>query len=62
MSLPVSVFEDAMHDMILRWQKCTNVNGDYFEGLHISVDPLFQKGPVTDTETSSAESSSSDDD
>ncbi len=55
MSFPVSLFEDAMHDMVLWWQKCSNVNGDYFEGLHISVDPLFAKGNESETSSSSSD-------
>ncbi len=42
MGLPTSVFENAMHEMVIRWQKCTVVNGDYFEGQGITVDPLFE--------------------
>lgn len=55
LSLPQSFFEDSMHDMILRWQKCAHVNGEYFEGDHIVVEPLFAKGPESKNESSSSE-------
>ncbi len=55
LSLPQPFFADAMHDMVLRWQKCTIVNGDYFEGDHIVVEPLFSKGSDSETGPSSSE-------
>ena len=50
MSFPKSVFEDAIHEMVLRWQKCEAVNGEYFEGDGVVIDPLFGKGPQEDSE------------
>ncbi len=59
-SLPQSFFADAMHDMVYRWQKCSNVNGDFFEGDHVVVEPLFSKDSETDSENSSGNSSDDD--
>ncbi len=44
LKMPKDIFLDTMHDMVLRWQKCAHVNGNYFEGDHVVVDPLFVKG------------------
>ena len=54
--IPKAVFDDAIHNMVIRWQKCVAANGEYFEGDSVEVDPLFAKGPVTDSESSSEES------
>ncbi len=43
MSFDKSVFDDAIYEMVLRWQKCEVVNGDYFEGDGVQIDPLFEK-------------------
>ncbi len=61
MNFPVSVFDDAMHEMVLRWQKCEAVNGHYFEGDGVEIDPLFKKNAGDDSQEDS-DSSSSDDD
>ncbi len=65
MSFPTSVFDDAIHEMVLRWQKCEAVNGEYFEGDGVQIDPLFEKtsGETSDeeSESSSAESDSDPD-
>ena len=53
--LPKSVFDDAIHNMVLRWQKCIAANGEYFEGDNVQVDPLFAKGPNSESESSSDE-------
>ncbi len=53
MSMLSDIFLDTMHDMVLHWQKCSHVNGDYFEGDHVVVEPLFVKG--TDSENSSSD-------
>ncbi len=39
--MPKSVFDDAIHNMVIRCQKCSAVNGEYFEGDKVTVDPLF---------------------
>ncbi len=61
MSLPKSVFDDALHDMVLRWQKCEAVNGVYFEGDGVQIDPLFAKD-AQDSSDDASESTSSDED
>ncbi len=38
------VFEDIMHDLVARWQKCVAAEGEYFEGEQVEIDPLFAKG------------------
>ncbi len=43
--MPKDTFSDAMHDLVARWQKCVAVSGNYFEGDHVDIDPLFEKGP-----------------
>ncbi len=53
MGMSSDIFLDTMHDMVLHWQKCSHVNGDYFKGDHVVVDPLFVKGP--DSGNSSSE-------
>ncbi len=53
--LPKSVFDDAIHNMVLRWQKCVAANGEFFEGDNVQVDPLFAKGPNSESESSSDE-------
>ena len=47
-----------MHDLVLRWQKCCTVEGAYFEGEHVQIDPLFAKESAEAEET---ESESEDD-
>lgn len=42
-----SVYSDAIHEMVARWQKCSAANGEYFEGDHVVIDPLFEKMPAT---------------
>ncbi len=53
MAFPKSVFDDALHEMVLRWQKCEAVNGEYFEGNGVQIDPLFAKGPADDSDEDS---------
>ncbi len=43
MALPPSFFADALHDMVYHWQKCSHVNGDFFEGDHVVVEHCSQK-------------------
>ncbi len=46
------IFNDIMHDMVARWQKCSAAQGCYFEGDNITIDPLFVWGEQeTDEET-----------
>ncbi len=57
LSMDKSVFLDSMHDLVLRWQKCMKVNGDYFEGDNVQIDPLFEmvSGEDSDSDTDSEE-------
>ncbi len=50
------VFNDILHDLVCRWQKCSAANGSYFEGDNVQIDPLFV------LETPDCESSNSDSD
>ncbi len=52
------VFNNIMHNLVLRWQKCCAVQGAYFEGEHVQIDPLFAKESAEAEET---ESESEDD-
>ncbi len=52
-----SVFSDSIHEMVLRWQKCSAANGDYFEGDSVQVDPLFEH---LDSSQETSESSDED--
>ncbi len=54
LAIPTDFYDNAMHDMVTRWQKCVQVNGDYFEGDNVKVDPLF----VRVSEASSSEDES----
>ncbi len=56
-SLPKDLFNDAIHDLVIRWQKYVAVNGEYFEGDGVVIDPLFAKGPAEDSDSSSDDSS-----
>ncbi len=38
-SFEPSFFEDAIADLVTRWKKCVAVDGDYFEGEHVMVEP-----------------------
>ena len=49
---PQSVFEDFIFEMVSRWQKCIAVNGDYFEGDNMQIDPLFEKGQTSESSSS----------
>ena len=51
-AFPADFYEQAIADLVTRWKKCCAVDGDYFEGRHINVDP---------EEVSSSEESSDDD-
>ncbi len=57
MSFDQSVFDDAIHEMVLRWQKCEAVNGEYFEGDGVEIDPLFEKtsGNMSEEESDSSQ-------
>ncbi len=48
-------FMDTMHDLVTRWQKCVQAEGDYFEGDNIQIDPLFVRN---EAETSTEETDS----
>ncbi len=39
MAFPAEFYEQAIADLVTRWKKCCAVNGDYFEGRHVHVDP-----------------------
>ncbi len=54
-NLPKQVFEDAIFDIVAHWQKCVAVNGEYFEGDSVVIDPLLAKG--NSSEDSSEEDS-----
>ncbi len=41
--LDPSIYSDAMHKMVTRWQKCSTANGEYFEGDNIEINPLFER-------------------
>ncbi len=32
-------YQDGIAEMVTRWKKCCAVDGDYFEGRHIHVEP-----------------------
>ncbi len=54
--IPLQEFHDTMNMLPMRWMKCVKVEGDYFDGKHIAVDPRdfgleLAEGP--DTEESS---------
>ncbi len=51
MSWPKEFFNDTMHELVGRWQKCVKVSGAYFEGKGIEIDPLFTKDLDTETDT-----------
>ncbi len=55
-NLDSQFYSDAIHEMVGRWQKCSLVNGEYFEGDNIQIDPLFSKNSVSDQDSSSEES------
>ncbi len=55
LSWKLEIFNDILHDLVCRWQKCCAKEGEYFEGENVTIDPLFVKGPVE------AESSDSSD-
>ncbi len=38
-SYPEEFFTQCFSDLVTRWNKCVAVDGDYFEGEHISVPP-----------------------
>ncbi len=46
-------FNDTMHDLVARWQKCVQADGAYFEGESVQIEPLFTKGPGTDSDSDS---------
>ncbi len=46
-----SIYSDSLHEMVMHWQKCSAVNGEYFEGDDIPIDPLFQKGNSSDSDS-----------
>ena len=37
--IPQADFHAAIQSLPLRWMKCMNSQGDYFEGRHVAVDP-----------------------
>ncbi len=41
MSWKPHVFNDIMHDLVARWQKCSAAGGAYFEDDNVEIDPLF---------------------
>ncbi len=41
--LDPSVYSDGIHEMVSQWQKCVAVNGEYFEGDKVQIDPLFER-------------------
>ncbi len=51
LSMDKSIFLDTMHDLVFRWQKCVKVDGKYFEGDKISIDPLFEQVPSQETDS-----------
>ncbi len=38
-SYPEEFYTQCFSDLVTRWNKCVAVNGDYFEGSHVSVPP-----------------------
>ncbi len=57
-AIPASKFEDAMKDLPVRWAKCVQAGGEYFEGDGLQV-PDFM---VEISESEGEDSSSSDSD
>ncbi len=53
-AIPVQDFHDAIHSLPMRWMKCIQAQGEYFEGLHVQVDPDdFRLEVVLDDEETS---------
>ncbi len=44
-----AVYSDGIYEMVGRWQKCVANQGDYFEGDHIHINPLFVRGQQSDS-------------
>ncbi len=38
-AFPLEFYEQAIADLVTRWKKCCAVNGDYFEGRKVQVEP-----------------------
>ncbi len=47
-----SFFNDTMHELVSRWQKCVSASGEYFEGEQVVIDPLFTKDNGEESEAS----------
>ena len=50
-SYPADFYEQIFADLVTRWKKCIALNGDYFEGTHVSVPPeqLDDSGSSSDS-------------
>lgn len=59
LAMDKNIFMETMHDLVTRWQKCVQAEGEYFEGDHVEVDPLFER---LEQEGNTAESSSDSED
>ncbi len=53
---PREEFEQAIYDMPVRWSKCCNAEGEYFEGTNTSFSP--EDLPAEDAEQSDSDDSS----
>ncbi len=38
-SIPAEEYQSAIYDMAVRWSKCVQAEGEYFEGQNISHNP-----------------------
>lgn len=56
MSWPKEFFNDTMHELVGRWQKCVKADGEYFEGENVQIDALFMKGQSSSESESNSDS------
>ncbi len=50
------VYHGIFTNLVSHWQKCSAADGEYSEGEHITIDPLFVKGgQETDEDTAESE-------
>ncbi len=59
---PVAEFEQALYDMAVRWSKCVEARGEYFEGTNVNFNPAHLPQDSSSESENNAENSSQDDD
>ncbi len=59
-NIPAEDFETALMSMPIRWMKCVEVGGEYFEGRHLTFDPADHGIEIFFGEDSDSDNTSSD--